>query len=343
MQINGKLGRLMESCGKVSDAIWSQIATVVKQYVQRTDPNRIHLEDMRRSDAESAAEITDNEERIRKKEELIYSLRKDHDNLCLNRGKKIKVLEKELGVIKVEVIKSKQQLKRQLQIDEKKLKHISNCSSQTNICERFQTQREITAKWLPLISNVYLKDNVTDQTDLRELQAVIDSSDVAKDIELSMLEKPKTDVKGRTRPKTSVPGRPSKPGKTVSQTSTPDSKKITKLRKVHLEEKDSSEKAPLSSVSTLSTTASPDILDRCLESLRGMENFWFTFNKVEVDYMEIKEEKKLLENENKQLKGLARAVLESASLAESIPNRSVSSKSRMAKSAPIRRVVRALF
>lgn len=74
-----------------------------------------------------------------------------------------------------------------------------------------------------------------------------------------------------------------------------------------------------------------------------MENFWFVFNKAEIDYMEIKEEKRILERENKQLRGTIRAVLEAAALSQTVPNSRAStrlpSRRRAAHSAPLRRVV----
>lgn len=61
-------------------------------------------------------------------------------------------------------------------------------------------------------------------------------------------------------------------------------------------------------------------LDDCYSGLEKLEHFWTAYNKTEVDIMELEQEKTKLEKDNKQLKGLIRAVLEAVALSKSAPN-----------------------
>lgn len=66
MQQHLELEKLTKSREAVSAAIWREIARLLREYVQRTDHRRLHLAELKRLDAESAAEITENQERIRR-------------------------------------------------------------------------------------------------------------------------------------------------------------------------------------------------------------------------------------------------------------------------------------
>lgn len=130
---------------------------------------------------------------------------------------------------------------------------------------------------------------------------------------------------------------------------TPESRRITTIKDVTIQTKISQGKQPLFSSSSPNETlanneaSSKNILERCFDSLKNMDNFWFGFNIVEIDYMEIKEEKRVLEEENKQLRDMLRAVMEAAALSQTIPNSRAStrlpSKRRNSHSAPLRRAV----
>lgn len=63
-----ELEQLTKSREAISTAIWREIARVLRDYVHRTDHRRLHLAELKRLDAESAAEITEHQERMRKAE-----------------------------------------------------------------------------------------------------------------------------------------------------------------------------------------------------------------------------------------------------------------------------------
>lgn len=77
------------------------------------------------------------------------------------------------------------------------------------------------------------------------------------------------------------------------------------------------------------------------ENLRDLEGFWLILNNVELDCVRLKEQKGLLFEENKHLRGMMRSILEAAALDKSgigtgIPTR-VCSRYKRTKSAPLQR------
>lgn len=134
--------------------------------------------------------------------------------------------------------------------------------------------------------------------------------------------------------------------KTVQQTPTPEPTDVPTVENVTLHAKNVQHTLPESSSgdsSESSGTLAPDgIVQRCIDSMASLEKFWFNYNKVEIDYLEIGEEKRSLQRENKELRGMIRAVLEAAALSKSIPSSKVSTRlpsRRSAISAPLRRIV----
>lgn len=137
------------------------------------------------------------------------------------------------------------------------------------------------------------------------------------------------------------------PRSIVPEIASPEITNITSVQNVTLYDKVLEEASPIlspmtSEESQKSEKKSSDFVDSCLKSLEPIENFWTTYNKVKIDCLELKEEKRVLEHENKQLRGMIRAILEAAALSNSIPNSKVStrvpSRKISACSATIRRL-----
>lgn len=151
------------------------------------------------------------------------------------------------------------------------------------------------------------------------------------------------EIRQKPRAKTSLPSRFPKSVITSIDTDllpTPESK-FTPIEQVKFAAK-KTEEEECSTSSHPSADIKKNFLDECYESLEKMENFWVAYNKTEIDVMELKTEKSTLEKENKQLRGLIRAVLESAALTKNIPESRVAtrapSKRRSAYSAPLHRI-----
>ncbi|KAK9887970.1 hypothetical protein WA026_000261 [Henosepilachna vigintioctopunctata] len=87
------LGALIAGREAKSAALWRRIACSVRLYVRRTDTRRHHMAELRRLDAESAIEIADNEERIKRLEDSItklkhqYNVLVEDNDICLNQLK----------------------------------------------------------------------------------------------------------------------------------------------------------------------------------------------------------------------------------------------------------------
>ncbi|XP_018568844.1 coiled-coil domain-containing protein 65 [Anoplophora glabripennis] len=368
VQLSQKQNSREAMCG----ALWRQLATVVRLYVQQTDSRRMHLAELRGLDAESALEIAENEERMKRQESLINQLENDHDNMLFDREKTIKTLEFELGDLEKFFLRMKRNLQKDLQTDETKLFLLTDCATRSlhyletlakkgeqikylaNACKRFETEREKVSKWLPITRGI-AKHDEDDEEFKRSVKIV---SEQLKDIEnveatfysiqdcaLPLLGRASR-KKSSGRPKTAISDPFLRSAHTISS-ATPDSRRVTTANAVTIHTKGSREfpssSSSQSEPSAASEESTKDILERCFESLKGMENFWFVFNKAEMDRLEIKEEKRILERENKELRGAIRAVLEAAALSQSIPNSRAStrlpSRRRAANSAPLRRVV----
>jgi hypothetical protein len=102
-----------------------------------------------------------------------------------------------------------------------------------------------------------------------------------------------------------------------------------------------SAKSPQESTST-SHSKEEDIVDAEFGLLMDMERFWLVYNKVDLELKELKQEKRLLEGQNKDFRGTIRAVLEAAALDRSTPNSKVPTRApskRGAQSAPLRRIL----
>lgn len=132
------------------------------------------------------------------------------------------------------------------------------------------------------------------------------------------------------------------------ETPTPECEKMIAIENIILQEKTIKPSSPILSTVKSSPTElyfkhPVNILERCFNTLKCLDNFWITYNKVKVDYMEIKIEKQLLEKNNKQLRGMVRGVLEAIVLSKSQPTSNVStrmpSRSRSGYSVPLKRII----
>ncbi|XP_030755341.1 dynein regulatory complex subunit 2 [Sitophilus oryzae] len=361
-----KLSNLRRTRGDVEVALWRQLSQVVRSYVQKTDARRCHLQELRRLDAESAEEIRRNEERMNSEEELIGTLENSYAEIKKRRGERLQTLELEEADLKKKFLIVKKRLKNDLALDELRLRFLSSCSnsileyfqnllskgqhlvSLSVTCTKFETERERITKWIPITEITLSRDVDGGLTDDEKLY----QRAVEKGFSLPKLKhtgSPTSEEKIRTRPMTSITY-----GVLTSQTTEADidseveSKKIAPIEDIKFEAKklcggsEDPELEGQTSSGASSVSHQRDILDECIEDLEKMESFWNLYNKVEIDVMELKEERSVLQKENKQLRGFIRAVLEAAALAKTIPDSKVSTRvpsQRAAYSAPLRRIL----
>ncbi|CAH1116925.1 unnamed protein product [Phaedon cochleariae] len=277
-----------------------------------------------------------------------------------------------MAILTKQFLKIRRNLQTDLKTDEEQIKMLSDVSCKTiqylesvaqkgqrilslgQTCKKFETEREKIIKWMPL-SNEYLVSPVeglqvssSEKTRKDSLKDSVEPMDPLqpRSPELKATRLTKSTLKSKERPKTTIPKSISSPSIPL-ETPTPELQKITTIQNITLQTRTFDDS---SSSSSSATTEQIDydeekpksLLDRCFVSLQGLEGFWFTCNKVQVDYLEVQEEKRVLAKENKQLRGTIRAVLEAAAMSNSIPNSRVSTRlpsRRSAYSAPFRRMV----
>ncbi|XP_023021023.2 dynein regulatory complex subunit 2 [Leptinotarsa decemlineata] len=369
-----KLNNLRKSREGISGAIWKQIAETVEQYVTQTDLRRSHLAELKRLDSESAVEIFKNEERIKKEEIAIDNSKKEYAIVQHAQEGKINYLELQLKILNKHFLNIRRNLQLDLQTDEKQMKLLTDISAKslkylenlnqkgqhiTNLaetCKKFETDREKLVKWIPktreFLNSGEESPPEMESDDMKKTmpEISVDGSKVFEDHSSNIPDYAKSKSRSapsedRQRPKTSIAERILSPQKTIPNTPTPEPNNVTTIQNIVLQAKPHSKSSsPSSSDSSVSLEdKSKSILERCFESLKDLEGFWISYNKVEVDFLEIKDEKKLLEKENKQLRGMIRAVLEAAALSKSFPNSKVStrlpSRRRSIYSAPLRRII----
>ncbi|KAG5900184.1 hypothetical protein JTB14_035329 [Gonioctena quinquepunctata] len=125
-RFQSKINNLRGTRESVSGAIWKQIAATVGQFVSQTDLRRSHLAELKRLDAESAAEIAVNEERIRREKISIDNLEEECTSVQAVQEMRQNCLVVELAVLNKSFSKIRKHLQSDLQIDEKKIKLLTD-------------------------------------------------------------------------------------------------------------------------------------------------------------------------------------------------------------------------
>ncbi|KAF7276498.1 hypothetical protein GWI33_010224, partial [Rhynchophorus ferrugineus] len=301
---------------------------------------------------------------------LIKSLTSEHNYIKKVRSEKIKNYQTEEKALKEHFLELKKDLKNDLLLDELKLRMLtSNAShnisflsdlvhrgkqivSLSETCRKFETTREKLSKWLPMNDLVLIGDIDGGYTDDEKLykKTVQEEFTLPR---LASVSRSITEEKSLTRPTTSSTSKLIKFSSmetdfVIDELETKTN--IAAIEEVKFETKKSypstsemevSEKPKTSDDEESKVYRERDILERCCKNLEKMEKFWVRYNKVEVDIMELKEERSLLETENKRLRGFLRGVLEAAALSKSIPESRVSTavrSRRTAYSAPMGRI-----
>ncbi|XP_066246793.1 dynein regulatory complex subunit 2 [Euwallacea similis] len=330
-QNNSALRTLRKTRQETEMALWTQILKVVRLYVQRTDVRRSHLQELRRIDAESAEEIRNNEERIIRKEDTFKTLTIHYEDLIKQKSDKINSLETEETFLKTKFLKVKNRLKLDLELDEKQLRYLTAISNEvlnhlvqlsesgrhllslSRTCQKYETERERVMKWVSVVvvergdTKNEVGGEVVMTDDEKLLQRALEIENSADEL----LSKP-----------------------FLEQTKSP---KLAAIKEIKVQTKRSQDHS-----NAATKGIRRNFLDACYEDLEKMENFWMVYNKAEVDIVELKQEKATLENENKHLKGMIRAILEAAALAKTVPNSTVSTMvipKKRASTAPLHKIM----
>lgn len=301
-------------------ALWKQIATIIKSHVTQTDTRRLHFAELKRLDTESAAEIVLNKERInfqevkysnfvnllKKKQfqEEIKNLNQQFENLTLKQTEIIKNLKSTLTEKTDKFFSVRKQFRKKVTKDEKKLIFLTHISNKSiEFLQKIQTKGEQIITLMMTCQKF--------ETDIEKISKWLPH---APSIDLSLDAEEQEEIKRRSSAK--------------SETSAPE-----EVKKIVI-----SVKSPCSSPKSYE-----DLIDKEFALMECLEKFWEIFNRVDLDFRGMKQEKKVLLEQNKHIRGMIRAVLEAVALnqttpASKVPTRAVS-KSRGTKSAPLRRIL----
>lgn len=272
---------------------------------------------------------------------------------------KIEAMKEEVNKLSSQFLKVRQKLKRNMENDKDKLRKASACAKDAldymkknlelgeqlmvliKTCHKFETEREQITKWFPITKLDVCEEELDEEEHNPELKAIEDAVTIEE-----LEDETESFTDSKSRPKTAFTKTPisrtsAKSLDSAEYVTTPESKRLSAIKSIKLALKQYKSEDVV--IEEPKKTELEENLQKCFQSLEKLENFWFMYNKVNVDYMEMKEEKKLLLKENKHLRGMMRAILEAAVLNNSIPNTRASTRApsqlRSAYSAPLRRII----
>ncbi|XP_072384937.1 dynein regulatory complex subunit 2 isoform X1 [Diabrotica undecimpunctata] len=340
-ELQSKIDKMRQAREEVCSFIWNDIEATVQRYIERTDPRRMHLAELKILDSETAIEVIQNKERIQQEEALKDQLKKELEEVQIAQEQQLTTLNEELDVLQKQFNNIRTALHRDLQLDDKKLKLLVEAASSTKnymenllrkgndilflveTCKKLETEREKLSKWFSSTSKN--AKNVESSSVGQYLEGVDENSEGSSDSVNNQFEL------GLNKKETKEQERES-----------PESP-ITTLQHITVQDKPNELDIYPQTSPPEAEPSSSGFIDQCLKQLEPMENFWTGYNRAEVDCAEIMQEKKQLELENKQMRGMIRAILEAQALSTSIPNSKVPtrfpSRRISVSSAPLRRLI----
>ncbi|GJQ86375.1 putative regulation of cilium movement [Trypoxylus dichotomus] len=345
---------------EASGSIWRNISELLAEYVKQTDKRRAQLADMRRLDAESTVELSQNQERIDLQELHIEKLKDEGATLKLTRENIIKSLETALKVVNFQSLKAKQRLQAEITLDEKQLISLTDISKRctedlekivtkgefvlqlVQSCRRLETQKEKVLRFsytsLECIGNV--SSAASEDSDITRRD---DVEEVFMKVRMESIESKngEDDTEGVTQQDEDKRERHAKEIKRTKKYKIlikhKYKPKIRKSTQIHVGEKLKKElelvatttkmcaikqkkkaKAQVD-IDTVDAENGEDppktgVIEENLEPLMKLEGMWILYNKVKLDYVELREEKAYLMEENQILKGAIKSLLEEAVL-----------------------------
>ncbi|CAG9857179.1 unnamed protein product [Phyllotreta striolata] len=288
---------LRESHEKRCSAMWREIEDQITRYVEQIEAKRTGYDELLRADIEDAEEIRENEEHIRQIKRENNSIKQSIDHLKTSRNSKLTSLISELEETKKIHFEMREVLKKDLENDRRKLAVLSESSKQTieylkNVLRRGQSMMNLAQN-----CDKY-------ETEKEKLMRWVSFTQANRQEDEDNDAVPASESPSKTPPNRD-----------------PEID-LTSVRNVVF-----NDKQPAETPSPEEPGRAGSFLDDCARSLEPMERFWSSCSRAEADCVELKEEKRALEAENKQLRDMMGAVLEAAALARStIPNSRVSTR-----------------
>ncbi|KAK4873841.1 hypothetical protein RN001_013201 [Aquatica leii] len=341
---------------KIVCALWKQLSNIVITYIQQTELKRLHLMELQKLDSAASLTITQHDQEISKQEQELKKLQHEYNKLYASQEERIQQLQDEIESTTKSFFRMRKTLMHDLNQDEKQLAHLTAASNKAitfieskcvkghhllhlaRTCEKLESDRERMRNW---------------DTDFES-----DVKSKKKPSEKQLITLPSLT---KIRPKTSVPKPPFikhtrqlrseevfQPHIETTETFAIKTRLVRnvpiKEDSITIEKKVLSRKLTKSDITSQSkssslSTSSNNISKAGWSHLSKLEGLWLTYNKVELDCIGMRKEKKIILQENEKLKEAIRNVLEASALGQSTLNvkhgSGSSSKRRFAFSAPI--------
>lgn len=341
---------------KIVCALWKQLSNIVITYIQQTELKRLHLMELQKLDSAASLTITQHDQEISKQEQELKKLQHEYNKLYASQEERIQQLQDEIESTTKSFFRMRKTLMHDLNQDEKQLAHLTAASNKAitfieskcvkghhllhlaRTCEKLESDRERMRNW---------------DTDFES-----DVKSKKKPSEKQLITLPSLT---KIRPKTSVPKPPFikhmrqlrseeifQPHIETTETFAIKTRLVRnvpiKEDSITIEKKVLSRKLTKSDITSQSkssslSTSSNNISKAGWCHLNKLEGLWLTYNKVELDCIGMRKEKKIILQENEKLKEAIRNVLEASALGQSTLNvkhgSGSSSKRRFAFSAPI--------
>ncbi|KAK9752744.1 hypothetical protein QE152_g4002 [Popillia japonica] len=308
----------------ITGTIWRDISELLRDYVLRTDKRRAQLADMKRLDAESAAEISQNQERIDLKEIEIERLKDEYITLITTRKNVIRSLEAALKVVGGQSLSAKQSLQAEITSDDKKLRLLTDISKQSlaeleklltkgeymlqlmQSCRRLETQKEKVLKFADFSAKI----RGTFSSDLSEES----DTNISKDVEEVFMKVRMESIESKDDDnyEDHEEIKPERRVKIIEETK----KYKILIRHKHKAKVTKSAQIEMWSMIGLKPASRPKtgVIEDNVDCLMNLEPLWFIYNKVKLDYVELREEKASLVKENEMMKQTIKSILEDAVL-----------------------------
>lgn len=239
----------------------------------------------------------------------LATLEQKYESLVETNEEKEKQTKSKLENRKKKCLISKQQLQKELSQDDKNLKHLTTLSKNTirklnailekgrqiltliQICRKYETEEEKVMRWKRGYSSLGINDEISTLTD----EASPKDVENVQGLSLTISDK-----------------------NILTKFNANDVELVAGTEKLEgtKDEEDSSD--PFKNKENIATNLKSEppyeYLSRDMEALYNLEGFWNCLSRVQVHCAELKQEKTVLLEENKRMKGLMRRILETAAL-----------------------------
>ncbi|KAF5308043.1 hypothetical protein FQR65_LT06418 [Abscondita terminalis] len=332
---------------KIICALWKEISNVVISQLQQTELKRLHLAELQKLDNAASSIIAQHNQEMSKQEQEILKLQRIYHQIFTHQEEQIEQLQQEIEVTTRQFFGMRKTLMQNLNHDEKQLQFLTSCSNEAiknleakcvkgkhllhlaRSCSKLESQDEKINKWAVCVPDFAKQEDTSDKQ--LTLPKIRPKTSISKPPQIKYMRKLRSE-------EIFVPSLDS------SEVFTVKTRLVRNLPiredSITIEKKVLSKKLSRSDLAQSKSSTSHDSSSKSgLGHLNQMEGLWMVYNKVELDCLDLKKQKKRILAENEKLKEEIRNVLEASALGQHIFKRKYSNgfsaKRRFAFSAPV--------